>query len=161
MGDETPAAEPRWLDDDEQVAWRRLNRVITVLPYALDVQLQRDEGISLFEYVVLAMLSEAEGQSLQMKHLAAMSNGSLSRLSHVVSRLEKAGWVRRAPVEDDGRSTRAILTAEGLAKVVSAAPSHVENVRHLVFDGLRPDQVAGMHEIMGVILDRIACAPPN
>jgi hypothetical protein len=86
---------PRWLTDDERDAWMPLIGVLIKLPAALDAQLQRDSGLSHFEYMVLSRLSEAPERTLRMSDLAVLANGSLSRLSHVVTRLERRGWVRR------------------------------------------------------------------
>ncbi|HLH82894.1 MAG TPA: MarR family transcriptional regulator, partial [Trebonia sp.] len=105
-----------WLSAEEQAAWRPFAALLFRLPAALDAQLQRDAGISHFEYMVLASLSEAPGRTLRMSELAAMASGSLSRLSHVVSRMERRGWVRREPCPGDGRFINAVLTADGWAK---------------------------------------------
>jgi DNA-binding MarR family transcriptional regulator len=148
--------EPRWLDDEEMGAWLALNGVILLLPGALDSQMQRDNGITMFEYLVMAMLSEAPGRTLQLKRLAGVANGSLSRLSHVVTRLERRGWVCREPVADNGRVTMARLTDDGYAKVVASAPSHVETVRRLVFDNLDRRQVRQLQEISTRLLRSLA-----
>ena len=148
--------EPRWLDDDEMSAWLALNGVILLLPAALDSQMQRDNGITMFEYLVMAMLSEAPGRTLQLKRLASVTNGSLSRLSHVVTRLEKRDWVRREPMADNGRVTMARLTDAGYAKVVASAPNHVETVRRLVFDNLDRRQVRQLQEISTRLLRSLA-----
>ena len=137
----------RWLDDEEQDAWRQLAAVITRLPAALDAQLQRDADLTHFGYWVLAMLSEAPSGSLRMSELAARANSSLSRLSHGVARLEKQGWVRRERSADDGRGSVAVLTPAGRAKVEQAAPGHVAEVRRLVFDGLDADGVRRLAEL--------------
>ena len=63
--------QPRWLDDDEQRAWRRLAAVILKLPSELEAQLQRDSGMSHFDYWVIALLSEAPDRTLRLSHLAA------------------------------------------------------------------------------------------
>src|SRR5215813_11785009 len=105
--------EPRWLDAHERETWLALASVLIRLPAALDAQLQRDAGISHFEYQVLAGLSMSPGRTLRMSVLAALAEGSLPRLSQVVARLEKRGWVRRAPDPADGRFTLAILTDDG------------------------------------------------
>ncbi len=76
-----------------------------------------------------------------MSELAALADGSLSRLSQVVSRLERKGWVRRSPDPADGRYTLATLTQAGWEKVVETAPGHVEEVRRVVFDPLTKTQV--------------------
>ena len=153
--------EPHWLDDDEMRAWLALNGVILLLPGALDSQMQRDNGITMFEYLVMAMLSEAPGRTLQLKRLAGVVNGSLSRLSHVVTRLEKRDWVRRVPAPDNGRITMATLTDDGYAKVVASAPSHVERVREVVFDALDREQVHQLETIAEQLLSRLNtdCVP--
>lgn len=147
--------ETRWLTDEQQRAWRGLAGVMTLLPAALDAQLQRDQDLTHFAYWVLAMLSEAPTRSLQMSDLAAASRSSLSRLSHLVARLEERGWVRRERSTEDARATFAVLTDEGYAKVVAAAPGHVETVRSLVFDGLSDAQVRQLETISRIIFGRL------
>ena len=143
----------RWLTDTEQQAWRRLAAVTMLLPAALESQLQRDADLTHFGYWVMAMLSEAPGRSLRMSELAAISYGSQSRLSHLVSRLEQQGYVRRERVGEDRRGYLAVLTDAGYAKVVATAPGHVDEVRARVFDRLTPAQVAQLDEICAVILN--------
>ena len=138
---------PRWLDDEEQQAWIALASVFIRLPAALDAQLQRDAGISHFEYLVLSGLSMSVEHTMRMSDLAVVAEGSLSRLSQVVSRLERRGWVRRTPDPTDGRYTLAILTNEGWDKVVATAPGHVEAVRQLVFDPLTRTQQRQLRDI--------------
>jgi DNA-binding MarR family transcriptional regulator len=140
-------AEPRWLTPEERDAWMTLTRVMLRLPAALDAQLQRDAGMSHFEYGVLAGLSEAPDRTLRMSTLAGLAEGSLPRLSQVVARLERRGWVRRTPDPSDGRFTLATLTDEGWVKVVATAPGHVEIVRDLVIDPLTRAQVRQMTAI--------------
>jgi DNA-binding MarR family transcriptional regulator len=139
--------EPRWLDPEEQQAWITLASVIMRLPGALDAQLQRDAGLSHFEYLVLSGLSMRPERTMRMSDLAAFAEGSLSRLSQVVGRLEKRGWIRRATDPTDGRYTLATLTDAGWDKVVSSAPGHVEEVRTLVFDSLTKAQQRQLREI--------------
>jgi DNA-binding MarR family transcriptional regulator len=147
--------EPRWLSAEEQQTWLSLVGVMTLLSPALDTQLQRDAGISHFEYQVLAMLSESPGRTARMSRLAALANGSLSRLSHVVSRLERPGWVERSPDPEDGRYTLARLTDAGWEKVVATAPGHVAEVRRLVFDPLTKAQQRQVREAGRRILHAI------
>ena len=148
----------RWLDDEEQDAWRQLAAVITRLPAALDAQLQRDAELTHFGYWVLAMLSEAPSGSLRMSELASRANSSLSRLSHGVGRLEKQGWVRRERSSEDGRGSVAVLTEQGRRKIEEAAPGHVAEVRRLVFDGLDAEGVRRLAEIgrlLAANIDRV------
>ncbi|MCP2329133.1 DNA-binding MarR family transcriptional regulator [Hamadaea flava] len=150
----TPA-EARWLSSEETCSWLALNAVMIKLPFALDAQLQRDAGLNHFEYQVLAGLSQSPGRSMRMSDLAVLANGSLSRLSHVVGRLEKRGWVRREPDPDDGRFTLALLTDHGWDKVVATAPGHVAAVRKYVFDALTPEQARQLAEIGAKVIQAI------
>ena len=147
--------EPHWLDRSEMEAWLPMAGLIIRLPAALDAQLQRDAGMSHFEFAVLARLSEAPGRTLRMSTLATFAHGSLSRLSHVTKRLESKGWVYREPCPDDGRYTNAVLTDEGFAKLAEAAPGHVEIVRSLVIDALSDEELRHVAEVARVVLDRI------
>jgi DNA-binding MarR family transcriptional regulator len=147
--------EPRWLHDVERDAWLSLIGVIIRLPASLDTQLQRDAGLSHFEYIVMVNLSNADGHVLRMSQLAALCHSSLSRLSHVVARLERRSWLRRDPCPDDGRATLATLTDEGFAKLASAAPGHVDAVREYVIDALDPEQLRQLTAIGETILGRL------
>jgi DNA-binding MarR family transcriptional regulator len=143
---DTPS-EPRWLSAEEMQAWLALASMFVRLPSALDAQLRRDSGISHFEYQVLAGLSMSPERTRRMSDLAAFAEGSLSRLSQVVGRLERRGWVRRTPDPTDGRYTLAVLTDVGWEKVVAAAPGHVAEVRRLVFDALTKAQHRQLRDI--------------
>lgn len=144
-----------WLDEDEQRAWLRLAGVMLKLSPALDSQLQRDADLTHFDYLCLAMLSESDERTLRMSELAQRTNASLSRLSHVISKLEKRGWVARATSPDSRRVTLVSLTDVGWTQLVDAAPGHVETVRSLVFEGLSRDDVAALERIAGHIVERV------
>lgn len=150
-----PHAAARWLNEEEGATWMAFASVLLRLPGALDAQLQRDAGISHFEYTVMSVLSESPGRTLRMSNLAVMAESGLPRLSQVVSRLEKRGWVTRAPDPADGRSTLATLSEQGWTKVVETAPGHVEEVRSLVFDPLTKAQLKRLHEISRRIMTTI------
>ena len=144
--------EQHWLTDEQQQTWRKLMAVLTRLPASLEAQLQRDAGLTHMGYLVLALLSEHPDRTLPMSRLAAEASASLSRLSHVVARLESQGWVRRERSSDDGRVQLALLTGAGMAKVVEAAPGHVREVRRLVFEALDEEQVGQLDELLDVLL---------
>jgi DNA-binding MarR family transcriptional regulator len=147
--------EPRWLSPDERDAWLSLSWLMIRLPGAIDAQLQRDSGISFFEYLVLAALSMSSDRCLRMSDLAQHVNGSVSRLSNVAKRSEQRGWMKRAPSAENGRYIEATLTEAGMAVVKKAAPGHVAAVRRYVFDALRPDQVAGLRDIGRQIANQV------
>jgi DNA-binding MarR family transcriptional regulator len=101
------------------------------------------------------MLSEAPKRTLRMTALAAQTNATLPRLSHVVRRLEDRGLVERFPCPEDGRATNAHLTTAGLQKVRRTAPGHVDNVRAHVIDALIPEQVEQLTRITEAVLGRL------
>jgi DNA-binding MarR family transcriptional regulator len=145
----------RWLDDDEIGAWVRLIAVVELLPGVLDSQLRRDSDLTHYEYFVLAMLSEAPDRTLRMSALAARTNATLPRLSHVVSRMELRGLVERSRSEEDRRASDVRLTATGWDAVVAAAPGHVDTVRRHVVDPLSREQLGQLTAIADRILERL------
>jgi DNA-binding MarR family transcriptional regulator len=147
--------DTKWLTRDELAAWVRLAAVLQLLPGALDSQLRREADLTNFEYYVLAMLSEAPQRTLRMTQLAAQTNATLPRLSHVVRRLEDRGLVKRFPCPEDGRATNARLTSGGWRKVQASAPGHVVNVRKHVIDALSPEQITQLTAITDAILQRL------
>lgn len=152
-GADTPT---RWLDYEQLRVWVRLVAVLELLPAQLDSHLRRVADLTYFDYYVLAMLSEAPGRTLRMSALAARTNATLPRLSHVVRRLEDRELVERATAADDRRVTTARLTSQGWDTVLATAPLHVEQVRALVFDALTQQQVAalsGITESLMSVLD--------
>ena len=120
--------------------------------WSIDQQLRRDANLGMVEYQVMARLSQCPERTLRMSSLADLANSSLSRLSHLVKRLEERGLVRREPDPADGRFPVAILTDKGFQALAKAAPGHVAaHVRSLVIDVLSPEQLRRM----GLAADRI------
>ncbi len=131
----------KWLTPAELASWLSVVRLMTWLPWSIDQQLQRDSKLRMVEYQVLAMLSESPARTMRMSSLAEVTNASLSRLSHLVERLERRGFVHREPDPTDGRFTNAILTEKGFQALAEAAPGHLAHVRYLVIDVLSPEQL--------------------
>jgi DNA-binding MarR family transcriptional regulator len=145
----------RWLTERELASWLPLSGVMLRLGPTLDSQLQRDADMTHFDYLCLAMLSEEECFTSTMSSLAARTNASLSRLSHVITKLEKRGWVCRSRSEVSRRVTLVRMTDDGYAVLKAAAPGHVETVRSLVYEGLDADDVEALRRITSHVLERI------
>ena len=145
----------KWLTSAELESWLSVVRLLTWLPWSIDQQLQRDADLGMVEYQVLAMLSESPGHTMRMSSLAEVTNASLSRLSHLVKRLEGRGLVRREPDPGDGRFTNAILTDVGFKTLADAAPGHVAHVRSLVIDVLSSEQLRRLGRDAERIMARI------
>src|SRR3954470_4508417 len=149
-----PTEPTRWLTADEEAAWRAFSSVLGQLPWGLEFQVQRDAGLSFIEYYALAMLSETPDHTRRMSELAAVTDASLSRLSHLIKRLEARGFARREADPTDGRYTNAVLTKAGYKHLVASAPAHVATVRRLVIDAFTKAEMRGLHDAAERILDR-------
>lgn len=152
--------EPRWLDQDQQRAWRTFLRGTSQALGAIEDDLQRREGFSLSEYEVLVRLSEASGRTLRMSALAQHLVHSRSRLTHTVGRLERAGYVVREPCPEDRRGVNCCLTDAGFARLAAMAPGHVESVRAHIVDRLTDEQMRQLGEIMAVLAEPAAGGEP-
>ncbi|KUJ49610.1 MULTISPECIES: MarR family winged helix-turn-helix transcriptional regulator [Micromonospora] len=149
------AVMTRWLDPDEQRTWRAFLAASRALMDTLDRELQRDAGMPHAYYEILVRLSEAPERRLRMSELADATGSSRSRLSHAVTRLEAAGWVRREDCPTDRRGQIARLTDDGFATLAAAAPGHVEGVRRHLFDALSPAQVDQLRRISEALTDHL------
>lgn len=155
---EPSARAERWLDDDQQRAWRQVVGLLMTLPGAMEGDLQRNAEMSLYEYLVLASLSEASDGMLQMSDLAQRANSSLSRLSHLISRLEKRGWVAKRPRANDRRASIIVLTAVGEKKIRGAAPGHARLVQELVVEPLGPVRLQQLGKAAAAVVQAIGTA---
>ena len=146
---------PRWLNAEERTSWLAYVDASTLLDDYLDRQLRSDVGITHADYSLLTRLQAVPEQALGMSELAEQMKITRSRLTHAVTRLEKAGYVERREHPTDRRGQLTAITPAGSELVERAAPGHVEAVRHAVFDALTPDQVRQLGEITSAITTAI------
>lgn len=146
----------RWLTEEEQRAWRGLLRMTSQLNARMNRQLLQDYGVSLADYDVLVVLSEAPGGRLRVFEVADALAWEQSRVSHQLARMQRRGLIAREDCASDARGAFAVLTTAGRAAIERAAPAHVETVRQLVFDGLSQDQLSALTGITAQVLDRLA-----
>jgi DNA-binding MarR family transcriptional regulator len=144
-----------WLSADEMATWRALDSLLNRLPAALERRLEREAGLSLMEYYVLAGLSDQPGHAVRISRLAELAHCELSRLSHLISRLQRRGLVRREPDPEDGRFTLAVLSEAGHRHLVDAAPDHVAHVRSVVLDPLSAEEQQALRRAVTKIVDRL------
>src|SRR5271167_3282913 len=145
----------RWLTEDEHRAWRGLLRMTSQLNARMNRQLQDDFGISLADYDVLVVLSEAPDGRRRVFELADALAWEQSRVSHQLARMQRRGLVAREECPTDARGALAVLVEAGRGAIERAAPAHVEMVRQLVFDGLSPDQLTTLTDVTARVLDRL------
>ena len=150
-----------WLSDDEQRMWRTYLRMSSLLPAALNRELQQDSGLTLPEYEVLVQLSEAPGGKLRPFQLVLALDWEQSRLSHMLSRMSRRGFVVRQDCAGDRRGAEVVLTGAGRAAIESAAPGHVAAVRRLVFDQMDREQAAVFGQVFEAILAGLENSGPR
>ncbi|MEO1060448.1 MAG: MarR family transcriptional regulator [Actinomycetota bacterium] len=138
----------KWLDRDEQWAWRSFLEAQQRLTDRLDRELRDAHGLGLDDYEVLVFLSESDDGRLRMSELAEQLLHSRSRLTYRIDRLVRSGLVRREQCPEDKRGTFAVLTDAGAALLQEAAPVHVTGVRTHLLDAMSPAEFAQLGEVM-------------
>lgn len=143
------------MDDRESRAWLALVWTSELLPAALDAQLQKDAGMTHFEFLVLSTLQQAKDRRLRTKDLAAAVNATMPRLSRVVGKLAERGRVERIGSESDARVVVVHLTTAGRRDLVRAVPAHIDLVRRLVIDRLTPAELQALGDVLEPLVDRL------
>ena len=156
----TTATATRWLTPDQQRAWRTYLMGTTQLTVRLDRDLQERHDLSLPEYEIMVRLSEAEDRRMRMSELADSLNHSRSRLTHTVARMEADGLLARTSCPSDRRGIFAELTDTGMARLVEAAPTHVEGVRRHLVDITSPEDLAVVERVFGAVAVSICGEQP-
>ncbi|MFB7800853.1 MarR family winged helix-turn-helix transcriptional regulator [Isoptericola sp. NPDC056134] len=151
--DDEDRADVRWLDVEQQWAWRRFLEGTSRFFEALGDAHDQGLPVTLGEYHLLVQLSEAPGRTLRMSALADFLALSRSRLTHTVDRMERRGLVVRMPVPGDRRGVNCVMTDAGYAALVDAAPGHVTAVRRLLVDALTPEEFATLGRAMAKVAD--------
>lgn len=162
--DDPTTAEPHWLDEDEQHAWRQFISGTTVVFRELERRLQATHDLSLDDYAILVLLSESPGRSRRMSHLADDSIIARPHVTYRIARLEKRGIVERRPTPGDARGVEAHLTDAGFAVLERAARDHVRAVRELVVDPVSREQFLALGDAVGAMFAAVTdgeCADPR
>ena len=153
-------AEPGWLTEQEMRAWQSFLAAGALLDRRLEQQLKEEAGLSHPQYEILVRLADAPGGQLRMTELAGALLTTKSGLTYQISRLVKAGLVRRGTCPGDERGVVAAITRAGRRRLVEAAPGHVAQVRKLFIDVLTPQQLAAVAEGLGKVARRLGAGPP-
>ena len=157
----TESSDTRWLDEEQQRAWRALMMGTTLLLDRLDDDLQAAFDISLTEYEILVRLSEKPGRRMRMAHLADALCHSRSRITHTVARMERRGLLERAESPEDGRGVLAAMTDQGMALLEKAAHVHVTGVRDNVVDLASDEDFAALGRVMNAVADHLVSSHPE
>lgn len=153
--------ETRWLDPEQQQSWRAFIVGSTLLMDTLDRELRSTHGISLAEYEILVRLSEIPDRTLRMAQIAESMQHSRSRVTHTVSRMEKAGLISRCAAEGDKRGVDARMTPAGWELLEAAAHTHVTGVREHFVDLADSADFAALGRVMNAVSDQLLVENPE
>lgn len=145
--------ETPWLTTSQQRVWRSFLGGTTVLMDQLDRDLRTTHGLSMPEYEILVRLSEAPGRAVRMAELASAVAHSRSRITHTISRLEKAGMVVRGQCSDDGRGVSAVLTDQGFDVLAAAAHTHVTGVHDYLIANAGAEDFEALGRVMQKVVE--------
>lgn len=148
------SAEPRWLTEAENDAWRNLSLMQLQLGAFLSRELAGD-GLSYQDYLVLADLSDRPDNQARLHELGHQLGWEKSRVSHHITRMQKRGLVDKTRCPTDQRGWNVTLTDQGHTVITKAAPAHVEAVRRHFIDLLTPDQIRTLDDVARTVLDHL------
>ncbi|MEA2451879.1 MAG: hypothetical protein QOG04_589 [Actinomycetota bacterium] len=134
-------------------AWVSLLQAQATLLRRLESDLERETGLALADFDVLAQLARA-GCDLRMTELAALALISRSGMTRRVARLVDEGLVQRAEADGDGRGVVVTLTEAGIARLIETAPVHARGISKLFVEQLDDQELEILECALGkVIID--------
>jgi DNA-binding MarR family transcriptional regulator len=132
-------------------AWRSLLRAHATLIRRLDTDLEREAGLALADFDVLAQLAAAHG-ALRMTELADRALISRSGMSRRVARLADEGLVRRDKADTDARGVVVTLTEAGKGRLAETAPVHARGISQLFVAQLDDQELALLERALNKVI---------
>lgn len=152
---------PPTLTARELAVWRTFLRAHASLSSRLEHDLLVEHDLPLASYDVLVQLAEAPQRRMRMTDLAGRVLLSRSGLTRLVDRLAADGLVERQSCPSDARGMFTVITEIGLARLRTAAPTHLRGIEEYVS---RQFEAAEL-DVLGVLLARLipdaAAEPPT
>jgi DNA-binding MarR family transcriptional regulator len=139
------------LTPHELAAWRTFIEGSLRVHTRIDEDLKASAGMTLFDYHILVLLSEAPDGRLRMRDLAQRIAFAPSRLTYQATRMEQKGWITREACEDDARGTYAAITRAGRQALRRATPAHVRSIRAGFLDALDERDMSDLGRIFGMV----------
>lgn len=142
----------KWLEPEQERAWRALKLMQMRLDGELVRQLSVESGLSDSDYAVLVQLTDRSDGQMRMYELAQNLGWERSRVSHHIGRMVCRGLVDKQPCDSDRRGAFVVVTAQGRAEIEAAAPGHVAAVRRLFVDPLTPVQLSALADAAEAVI---------
>ena len=132
-------------------AWRSMLRAHATLMRRLDTELERETGLALADFDVLAQLAKAHGE-LRITELADRALISRSGMTRRVARLVDEGLVRREKAGTDARGVIVALTEAGVARLAETAPVHARGISNLFVARLDDEELAILERALNKVI---------
>ena len=132
-------------------AWSSLLRAHATLLRRLETDLERQTGLALADFDVLAQLAVAGGE-LRMTELANRALISRSGMTRRVARLVDEGLVRRTNADADARGVVVVLTEAGVARLTETAPVHARGVAELFVAPLDDQELGTLERTLDKVI---------
>src|SRR5438093_1230451 len=132
-------------------AWSSLLRAHATLMRRLDTDLEREAGLALADFDVLAQLAEAHGE-LRMTELADRALISRSGMTRRVARLADQGLVHRDKAGSDGRGVVVAPTEASIPPLAETAPVHVRGISKLFVARLDDQELALLERALNKVI---------
>ena len=153
--------------DPRLEVWRTFLQAHARLFRRLDDELRQEHGLSLPEYEALMHVGRAPGRRLRMSQLAQQVLLSKSGVTRLVDRLVADGLIERSTCSTDARGAEAVLTTAGLARLRSAAGTHLRGIDRYFVSALTPGDLETIARTMQSVSNRagpdgagdVACDP--
>lgn len=148
----------------ELLAWVRLLKAHAALTRLFNRELTADHGLTVNDYEVLLLLSQADDSRMRRVDLANQVRLTASGMTRLLGGLQAAGYVEKAECISDARVTYAVLTDSGLGKLKQASKSHVAAVQALFQERYTKQELRTLAELLGRLpgaaeADPEACIP--
>jgi DNA-binding MarR family transcriptional regulator len=141
------------LSPDDWALWRAFLAANARLTLRIDRQLQQEAGLAQGEYGTLAAILDTPDRAMRIGELATQLGWEKSRVSHLVTRMQRRGLIERAPTAEDGRGTRITVTPEGRRALLAAVRGHAEEVRRAFLENIAPEERAVLQRVLQRIGD--------
>jgi DNA-binding MarR family transcriptional regulator len=135
------------LSPEKRAAWIGFQRAHSLLMKALEADLIANFGLQLSGFEVLSRVAAAEDGRLRMSDLAEQVLLSQSRVSRLVTELERKGLMARDGCKTDTRVVYAVITDDGRELLQQCQGHHVESIEQRFFKGLSQKEIAQLADL--------------
>ena len=111
--------------------------------------------LSSVEFEVLMRLARSPERRLRMTDLAGQTSLSTSGVTRVVDRMDRDDLIRREACPSDRRSSYAVITDAGLARLEEVLPGHLALAQQWFIGLLPPDQLAQLLDSLRTVRDAV------